>query len=125
MKNYICIECGRHGATQEHHIVLKSQASYMRDVKMNIIELCLMHHTNSPTGIHHNEELNLKYKLILQNKLFEIFGDKKHFSKEEIQSRLECSKFDLTLICKKLCLYRFGYEREQLVRRLMGGRLYE
>ena len=118
-----CSVCGTIGYTERHHIILRSQASYMKFIPCNITSLCLECHRGSVKGVHHNKEVDLKLKQQLQNELFGMFSDK-FIKGEEIQEKLKCTKIDSTLILKKLTMYRQGYEREQLVRRLLGGRLY-
>lgn len=118
-----CHICGKENIRCEiHHIIFRSQSSYMRTIKINLISLCVDCHrgNNSP---HQDKRLDLQLKVKLQFKLQEMFSEK-WYSGEQIQEILQCTDFDLVLILKKMCLYRFGYNAEQLVLRLMGGRLY-
>jgi len=118
-----CSNCGAVGYVERHHTVFRSQASYMKFIPCNTVLLCLDCHRGSKNGVHHNKETDLKLKSQLQNELFGMFSDK-FIKGEEIQEKLKCTKIDSTLILKKLTMYRQGYEREQLVRRLLGGKLY-
>lgn len=118
-----CCNCGRCGYVELHHVILRSQASYMKQISINLVQLCQDCHRGSPNGVHHNKKLDLKLKLELQTKLETMFINK-FYSREEIQPSLQCSDFDTTLILKKLTLYRFGYSSEQLIRRCLGGRMY-
>lgn len=117
-----CVLCMQQGR-ETHHVIFRSQASYMRTIKINLIPLCVDCHkgNNSP---HQSKKLDLKLKIELQNKLQAMFTEK-YYSREEIKEKLECTDFDTTLILKKLTLYRYGYNTEQLVMRLLGGRLYD
>lgn len=116
-----CVKCGVNNA-ERHHIIFKSAAKYMEFIPINIVYLCGEHHraNNSP---HKSKKVDLKLKIDLQNKLETMFINK-FYSREEIKTLLRCTDKDITLILKKLTLYRMGYEREQLLRRLLGGRMY-
>ena len=124
MVNGVCEVCGKTGYVEIHHNIKRSQASYMKQIKINLVQLCQDHHRGSTNGVHHNKKLDLKLKIELQNKLQAMFTEK-YYSREEIQEKLECSDFDVTLIVKKIALYRYGYNTEQLIRRMLGGRLYD
>lgn len=122
MSNYrYCEECGS-SITELHHTIFKSQASYMANIKINFMYLCPEHHrgNNSPHG---DRKVNIKYKLELQKKLFELF-DKDYFTEKEIKEKLETTSSEARKITKKLKLYKEGYERVELITRLMGGMLY-
>ena len=119
-----CHLCGKENTRCEiHHIIFRSQSSYMRTIKINLIPLCVDCHrgNNSP---HQSKKLDLKLKIELQNKLQAMFTEK-YYSREEIKEKLKCTDFDVTLITKKIALYRYGYNTEQLIRRMLGGRLYD
>ena len=53
-----------------HHIVHRSEGGL--DIKLNYKYLCPQHHRGK-SGPHHSKEVDLKYKLELQNKLFFIY----------------------------------------------------
>ena len=116
-----CVACGSQGR-ETHHVVFRSQGSYMRGIKVNLVPLCIQCHRGT-LGVHNNKRLDLQLKVKLQFKLQEMFPEK-WYDREQIQEKLECTDFDTTLILKKMCLYRYGYNAEQLVMRLLGGRLY-
>lgn len=122
MTGATCKLCGVIGYCETHHIIFKSQGSYMRMIKMNLVPLCMECHRGNHSP-HKSKEIDIKLKLQLQGKYEEMFSNK-FYSREEIQQALECTDFDTTLILKKLTLYRMGYESEQLLRRLLGGRMY-
>ena len=123
MTGATCHVCGEVGYCELHHIVYRSQATYMKMMNINLIMLCQNHHRGN-MGVHNNKKLDLKLKLELQTKLRGMFT-KKFYSREEIKKLLKCTEKDLDLTLKKLCCYRLGYGREQLIMRLMGGRLYD
>ena len=118
--NY-CEECGRN-TVELHHIIFKSQAPYMANIKANFKYLCPECHRGNK-GPHMNREKSLEYKLKLQKKLFEIFNQQ-YYSEKNIQQKLETSSSEVKKITKKLKLYKEGYERVDIIQRLMGGCIY-
>lgn len=118
-----CCNCGKYGYIEWHHIILRSQATYMKNIKINLIELCQDCHRNAPHAVHRNRQMDLKLKQQLQAKLQTMFTNE-FYSKEKIQEKLECTEKETDAICKKLSLFKEGYSKEKLVSRLMGGRLY-
>ena len=118
-----CVNCGKPGYIEWHHVILRSQAPHMKKININLIQLCQECHRSAPNGVHHNKKLDIKLKKQLQTRLQTIFTNE-FYSREEIQTSLECSDTDMDLILKKLSNYVLGYSSEQLLIRLMGGRLY-
>lgn len=116
-----CEECGRN-IVELHHIIFKSQASYLANIKINFKYLCEEHHRGNK-GPHRNKEKDLEYKFELQKKLFELF-DRDYYSEKEIKELLETTPSEAAKITKKLRVYKEGYERVDIICRLMGGRLY-
>lgn len=117
-----CEICGAVNA-QLHHIIHRSSASYMINIKINHKHLCLNHHTGNE-GPHLNPKMDMQYKLEMQKKLFELFSDKEYFTENEIMERLETTPKEVTKIIKCLRLRIEGYERLDIVIRCMGGKLY-
>ena len=105
-----------------HHIAFKSEAPLLRNIEINFKYLCLEHHKGK-NGPHKNKYVDLIYKLELQDKLFEIF-EKDYYSEKEIQQKLETTFSTARKICKKLMIHKNGYDKTELIRRLMGGMLY-
>ena len=105
---------------QRHHIVYRSQGGL--DIPINFKYLCPEHHTgkNSPHG---SRAVDLKYKAEEQEKLFSIFTEETYTIKQIIQmighdkKRLE-KKFEKVRNCAG------SYAREDIIRALMGGKLY-
>lgn len=61
-----CVECGCR-MEHKHHIFFGISSEKKRAEKMGyMIPLCYMHHESSQEGIHHNPELNLKWRQIAQ-----------------------------------------------------------
>ena len=118
-----CVNCGKPGYIEWHHVILRSQAPHMKKININLIQLCQECHRSAPNGVHHNKKLDIKLKQQLQTRLQTMFSNE-FYNRYEIQTNLECNDTDLDLILKKLTLYSLGYNTEQLCRRLMGGRLF-
>lgn len=105
---------------QKHHIVFRSQGGL--DIPMNFKYLCPEHHTgkNSPHG---NRAVDLKYKAEEQKKLFAIFTEETY----TIKQIAELIGYDKKRLEKRFAKVRSragSYEREDIIRALMGGRLY-
>ncbi|MPN37053.1 hypothetical protein SDC9_184569 [bioreactor metagenome] len=94
----------------------------MANVKVNFKYLCDEHHRGDK-GPHRNKEKNIEYKLKLQKRLFELF-DRDYYTERDIQQLLAINSKIAKEITKKLKLYEEGYERVDIICRLMGGRLY-
>lgn len=122
MEEYKCCERCNRTVTELHHIVYRSQALYMANIKLNFMYLCPEHHRGNESP-HMDKEIDFKYKYEMQEKLFQLF-DKKYFTEKEIKELLETTSTEVKKITKKLPLYKEGYERLDIVIRLMGGRLY-
>nr|WP_272509117.1 hypothetical protein [Clostridium ganghwense] len=105
-----------------HHIVFRSQAPYMKEVKLNHKYLCIEHHRGNSSP-HRNREIDLKYKKELQKKLLDLFP-KAYYTVEEIGELLGISELGTYRIVKTLKLHEEGYERVDLVIRMMGGMMY-
>ena len=63
-------------------------------------------------------------RLQFQNKL-EILFDKEYLTKEEINDVLKISQTALKGLLKTLTVYKEGYEREDVIRVCMGGKIIE
>lgn len=123
MEEYrFCEECGKN-IVELHHITYRSQCPYMSNIKVNFKFLCPEHHRGISSP-HMNREIDLRYKLELQEKLFFMFSEKEYWTEKEIMDKLECSKNEVKKITKKMFIAKEGYEVNELVKRLMGNRLY-
>lgn len=123
MEEYrFCEECGKN-ITELHHVIYRSQCPYMSNIKVNFKFLCPEHHRGNSSP-HMNREIDLRYKLELQEKLFFMFSEKEYWTEKEIMDKLECSKNEVKKITKKMFISKEGYEVNELVKRLMGNRLY-
>lgn len=117
-----CEACGSHYYVEEHHIVFRSKAGYMVNIPLNIKHLCHICHRGN-NGPHLCKETDTKYKIELQDKLYELFT-KEYYSVEEIRDKLVTTDSQVKKILKTLIKNKEGYGRMQIVVRLMGGRLY-
>jgi hypothetical protein len=116
-----CEICGRE--SEEHHIVFRSQASYMVKVELNKKLLCPEHHKGND-GPHLNRKTDLKYKLELQKKLFELFS-KDYYKAPEIKELLGLRELNMFSFIKILNpVGDKGFARLDIVMRCMGGKLY-
>lgn len=114
-----CEVCGRN-IVERHHIIFRSQGGL--DFPLNYKYLCSEDHrgNNSP---HRNKKTDLAYKLELQAKLKNLLC-KDFYSRKEIIDILELNRTQAFKICRKFPRYKEGYAREDIIRRLMGGRIY-
>lgn len=117
-----CESCGTCYGVEKHHVVFKKQNVLMINIGLNFKYLCFEHHRGDKSP-HKNRYVDLTYKLELQNKLFELF-DKEFYKEEEIREKLKTTSSTARKICKKLPLHKDGYERMELIKRLMGDKLY-
>jgi len=103
-----------------HHIVHRSEGGL--DIELNYKYLCPSHHRGK-YGPHHSKEVDLRYKLDLQNKLFNILK-KDYYSFKELASELNIPKNTLKRITKALKLYKEGYKKSDVIFKIMGENFY-
>lgn len=115
---FYCEVCGE--AADIHHIVHRHEGGI--DFKLNLKYLCPYHHRgkNSP---HRNKEIDLKYKISLQQSLENLLI-KNYYTLEELVKILQVPKTPLKKITKNLKLYKEGYLTEDIIFCLMGKRKY-
>lgn len=115
---YHCEICG---ATADiHHIIHKHEGGY--DFKFNYKYLCSYHHRGK-TGPHNCIETDLKYKLELQDKLFKLLP-KDYYTPKELSMLLEITNSSLKKLLKNLKLFKEGYSKLEIIKTLMGGKIY-
>lgn len=117
-----CEICGE-ANPEVHHVIFRSEASYLCNVEMNFKYLCEFCHKGK-SGPHCNEEVDLKYKRELQDNLHYLFSKKAFYSQGEIKDILNISSSEITRIFKPLKVYKEGYRKDDVILRLMGGKLY-
>jgi len=113
-----CEICG--SKADIHHIVHKHEGGF--DIKLNYKYLCNYHHRGK-TGPHNDIETDLRYKLELQDKLFSLLP-KKYYKSKELYLILEISNSTLKKLIRNLKVYKEGYSTEDVIKTLMGGKLY-
>lgn len=113
-----CEICGSNADI--HHIIHKHEGGF--DIKLNYKYLCNYHHRGK-IGPHNNIETDLKYKLEFQDKLYS-FLPKKYYRAKELYPILDISKSSLKRLIKNLKVYKEGYLTEDIIKNLMGGKLY-
>lgn len=119
MECYLCKK--DYSYTETHHIVLRSECKPLVNCEMNKVELCKYCHD----FIHHDSRGYKKLKelkLEFQNKL-EMLFDKEYLSKEEIKEVLMISNKPLENLLKSLVMHSGLYEREDVIRACMGGKM--
>lgn len=115
-----CIREGCHS----HHIVFRSQGG--PDIAMNLIRLCPYHHNMSPEGVHMNPALDKRLKRVLQKEYETVFEfEEKKLTVELVADRIGMGKKKAEKYFSKIQKNPDGtMDREDIIRRLMGGRLY-
>lgn len=114
-----CEICGR--AAEKHHIIFKSQGGL--DFPLNFKYLCFEDHKGNK-GPHCCRKTDLSYKVELQRKL-EVLLNKKYYTENEIRKLIGLNKKQADMIFRKFKIYPEGFSRNEILMRLMGGRLYE
>lgn len=103
-----------------HHIVHRSEDGL--DIELNYKYLCPYHHRGK-YGPHHCREVDLRYKLDLQNKLYEML-EKDYYQPKELPAILKISNNMLKRLTRNLRLYKEGYKKTDIILKLMGGKHY-
>lgn len=103
-----------------HHIVHRSEGGF--DIELNYKYLCPYHHRGK-YGPHHCKEVDIRYKLDLQNKLFDILK-KDYYSFKDLSLKLDIPNNKLKRITRDLKLYKEGYKKSDIILKIMGGQLY-
>ncbi len=111
-------ECNQPG--QRHHIVFRSQGGL--DFKLNYKYLCPEHHTGNESP-HKKKEIDLRYKREMQMELLALFFEDTYTLPQIIELIGEGKK-NLEKKFRKVPNTVGLYKREDIVRALMGGKLY-
>ena len=112
-----CIVCGEPG--DRHHIIHKSEGGL--ETPLNLISLCPEHHRGF-MGPHRNSDVDMHYKLEMQNNLENLFSSK-YYSAMEIRSMSELSNSSMKRFMKNNRLHKEGYDRNDIIYFLMGGNI--
>lgn len=116
-----CEVCGKQYA-ELHHIIHRSAAAYLTNVPINFKYLCAEHHRGNSSP-HRCHSIDRQYKRELQKKLEALFTND-FYTEDDIRDTLEISKSEAQKLVKRLSLYKEGYKREDVIKRLLGGRFY-
>ena len=119
-----CELCKLRPASEVHHIIYRSHCKALIKSNLNLISLCQQCHAKIHRG-KESKELNKKLRLQFQNKL-EILFDKQYLTEEEINDVLKISQTALKGLLKTLTVYKGNlFEREDVIRACMGGKIIE
>lgn len=114
-----CVKCGAPG--HAHHIVFRSHGGLNNE--LNYINLCPYHHELGPDAPHRSRTADIEFKKDLQDKYYDLFEDK-GYTTDDIAALLHISKKKSGEAFLKVKNEAGIYQREDIIRRLMGGRLY-
>ena len=103
-----------------HHIVHKYQGGF--DIEVNYKYLCEKHHRGK-YGPHKCLETDLIYKIEMQKKLYTILT-KDFYKAKELTTLLNTSSNMIKRITKDLKMYKEGYSKNDIIKRIMGGTFY-
>lgn len=117
-----CKVCGN-PYTELHHIMFRSEVKTLEYCKLNLVNLCVEHHKGT-YGVHGSKgaRLNRKLKLEFQSRLEELW-DKRYLSREEINNVLQINDKALNRLLKSLSLQNDKYDKEDVIRACMSGKL--
>lgn len=109
---------------ERHHIIFRSHGGI--DSDMNLISLPAAFHKGK-NGPHNNRATDLALKLALQEQYFDLFTQKHYDVDDVIRMIAPHNKKSRDKLKKQIknnfCTPK-GYRREDIVRTLMGGKLY-
>ena len=106
---------------QRHHIVFRSQGGL--DIDLNYKYLCSEHHNMGNRSPHMSREIDVGYKIELQRKFYKLFHEAR-YTIGEIAELLGCQQKTLEKRFKAVPNHAGMYEKEDVIRALMGGKLY-
>lgn len=119
-----CQRCGRWGDVERHHKVPKGMgAGKGFDFPANYIDLCWDCHQGN-SGAHRDPGVMLQYKLDVQDYLLKTLT-KSHYLPEDLVKILKLPKEQAQKVVRPLFLESRGYRREDIIRQLMGGKIYD
>lgn len=113
-----CEICGE--KADIHHIIHKHEGGY--DFDLNYKQLCPLHH-RGPLGPHHCSSTDIKYKLELQGKLINLLPNI-YYHPKELLVILKINSSSIKRLLKGLSIHKEGYLNIDIIKSLMGGKLY-
>jgi hypothetical protein len=105
---------------ERHHIVYRSQGGL--DFPLNYIDLTPEQHLGR-AGPHMCKKKDLQYKREMQTQLQIILANP-YYTLDEIVKILGVQRKQITRAVKVMQQHEQGYSREDIIRRLMGGKSY-
>jgi len=121
MRTEACYLCHEQLGTETHHIILKSICKPLEFCEKNTRELCHGCHNfihKDRRGYKKLKDLKMEF----QNDL-EIRFDSRYLTREEIKEVLKIKDKPLDRLLKPLVLKKGMYEREDIIRACMGGKI--
>lgn len=115
-----CEVCGAPG--ERHHIVFRSHGGLNIDV--NYAYLCTWHHTQGPDAPHRNHWRDLLLKLRMQRDLENMLWAETYRAKE-IAEIIGIGRRSLEKKMRRVPNEQGNYKREDIIKFLMGGKLYD
>lgn len=118
-----CVLCGKQG-TEQHHVIKRSQATSLKNCKLNLVWLCAECHRTGTYGIHgkNGKENDIKLKAIYYSRMKRLFS-KQYYRKEEIKDILGITPNEVTRLLKTTYNVQGKYAKEDILRATMGGKL--
>jgi hypothetical protein len=123
MEEYKLCEVCRKPYSELHHVIYKSQAKYLEYVPLNFKYLCPEHHRGNKSP-HMDKKIDLQYKRELQAKVNKLIT-LNYYSLDRLKDILGISKKECERVVKHCLLHKEGYAKEDIVKRLLGGRVYD
>jgi hypothetical protein len=115
-----CEVCGAPG--ERHHIVFRSHGGLNIDV--NYAYLCTWHNTQGPDAPHRNHWRDLLLKLRMQRDLENMLWAETYRA-EEIAEIIGIGRRSLEKKMRRVPNEQGNYKREDIIKFLMGGKLYD
>ncbi|MBB6715332.1 HNH endonuclease [Clostridium gasigenes] len=113
-----CEICG--ASADIHHIIHKHEGGF--DFDLNYKYLCPLHHRGK-SGPHHCLNTDIQYKLELQRELYNILPNI-YYTPKELLGILKIRSGSLRRLLKNLILHKEGYLNNDIIKALMGGKIY-
>lgn len=104
----------------KHHIVFRSQGGL--DTAYNLIDLPYEDHMGN-NGAHHSKEVDMALKVNLEKEYFRLFPEDEYTIKEIAQLLGKSEKY-MEKHFRKVKNFAGIYKQEDIIRKLMGGKLY-
>lgn len=118
-----CKLCGSTQNIQAHHIVSRKQQPALINCKLNLVNLCANCHVLAPNAVHKNGVKELKQlRLEKQREYYNLF-ELKYYPKDVIKELLGIKQREVDMLLKPVKNVAGFYEREDIIRACMGGKL--